>query len=266
MASILLVNPKDRKEPPIMAGKKKAARSPAQEAATRRMLAANRKARKAKAAAAAAPRPAPKKAAAKKPRKSAGARGVIRKGQWPITSDKEATRAGRALRHRRPNPTGILSDFKQAFVPSAIGGGGALLLDVALGILPLPAQMKVGPMAPIVRIGGAVALGAVAGMVVSRRTANQIAAGALTVTLYDLAKDFIVKTMPGKIPGLGAYGVDAGMGAYGIDGGMGAPSIPYDSDDQVGDYEDMGYVDSGMVVGDLMPDGSVGGWETGVYR
>jgi len=265
MAQLLLVNPSDRKGIEMATAKKKP-RSAAQKAATKRMLAANRAAR------AAASAPAKKRKAAKKPAavaapKRAAKKSRTRRGGWPITGVAAASAAGRKLRYRRPNP--IMDDIKSTFIPSAIGGGGALLLDVAMGLLPLPAAAKVGPMSPLVRVAGAVGIGVLAGMVVSKRTANQIAAGALTVTMYDLAKRTLRTMSGGRIPGLndyssmGAYGV----GAYGVDGND-APALMNgaDDDDSLGEDDGMGYIDAGMTVGDLMPDGTISGFETGVYR
>jgi hypothetical protein len=56
-------------------------------------------------------------------------------------------------------------------------------------MLPLPVAMKTGPMAPVVKIAGALGLGALAGMVTNRRMANQVAAGAVTVEV----------TVPGEV-------------------------------------------------------------------
>ena len=107
-------------------------------------------------------------------------------------------------RHRkyRRNPARGLGKFsvqgfaKNTLMPSAIGAAGALGLDVLIGFLPLPPNLKTGPMRSVVRIAGAVALGIVAGMVVKKETAANIAAGAVTVTLYDVLKGAVQTAMP----------------------------------------------------------------------
>lgn len=230
----------------------KAKRSKAQERATKKMIAANRaRARGAKRAAPrkpaarpAAKRSAPRSAPAKKRRTSAR-RG---RGGWPITSATAASRAGRALRHRRPNPVnGIGSFVKGTLMPSVVGGAGALALDVAMGMLPLPPALKSGPMAPLVKAAGAVGLGVIAGKALGRRTGEQVAAGALTVTVYNVARMMLVKASGGRIPGLSGY-VDEYISEY-VD--YGPPQLGYESSgSQVGDDE---------VV-------EMAGFETGVYR
>ncbi len=175
----------------------------------------------------------------------------------PITPARVASEAGRKLRYRRKNPVGGF--FTDTLIPSAVGGAGALTLDVLLGVLPIPAQFKTGPMAPVVKLAGAVGLGFLASKVAPKRVANQIAAGAITVTLYGVAKQMLVKVGGGKIPGLGEY-----VGEMYVE--------PVAVGEYVGEYisdasgGDMGYPNAGMIVGDLQPDGSVEGYETGVYR
>lgn len=106
-------------------------------------------------------------------------------------------RRRRRFRIRR-NPIGfsIQSFTKDTLIPSAVGAAGALGLDVIMGFLPLPDAVKSGPMRPIVRIAGAIGIGMLAGMVTSRRTAEQVTAGAVTVVLYDLIKGFVQTQFP----------------------------------------------------------------------
>ena len=112
-------------------------------------------------------------------------------------------------RRRRRNPAKFnIGNFVQGtFMPSATGAVGALGLDVLLGVLPLPIAMQTGPMRPVVKLVGAVLLGLAANMVVSRKTAEQFTAGALTVVLYDVAKGFVQDTFP-QIPLDGLAGVN----------------------------------------------------------
>lgn len=249
MPLVTIVNPSPRKGATKMATRKKA-RTAKQKAATRKMIAANRaRARGASRPAAAAPkrrasrrRPAARAAAAPKRRASR------RRGGWKITPAKTASRAGRALRYRRPNPIDFLSN---TLMPSVIGGAGALALDVAIGVLPLPPALKSGPMSPLVKVAGAVGLGMIASKMVNRRVGEQIAAGAITVQVYNFAKAMLIKVGQGKIPGLSMY-PDGYMGEY-----VSGDELP----------EALGYTDSGMQVGEYVsPDGSMAGYESGVYR
>jgi hypothetical protein len=245
-----------------MATRKKP-RSAAQRAATKKLIASNRKrrapARRAPAARAPARRKrrAPAASAAPTRRRRRSATGTRRKARRPFSSAAAASKAGRTLRYRRRNPIGSFADIMDSkIMPAAYGAGGALLLDVALGLLPLPATLKVGPMAPVVKVAGAIGLGMAVGKVAGKRTGDRVAVGALTVTLYNIGKGFL----RGRIPGLsdGEY-----MGEY-----IGATPMllpdgtigEYIGDDMSGD--DLGYIESGMQVGG----DEMSGFETGVYR
>lgn len=231
---------------------KKATRSAAQKAATRKLIAFNRARARAKSRPArAAARPAPKRrasrsapaTAAPKRRRTTARRGP---GGWPITSAAAASRAGRALRHRRPNPLGLGGFVKGTLMPSVVGGAGALALDVAVGLLPLPPALKTGPMAPLVKAAGAVGIGMLAGQLMGRRVGEQVAAGGLTVMAYNLGRQMLVKASGGKIPGLSEY-----VSMY----------------PEMAEYVDytppqLGYESSGGQVGEV----ELEGYETGVYR
>lgn len=226
----------------------KAKRSKAQEAATRKLIAFNRaKKRGAKRAAPrkAAPRPASKRRAAPRAAPAKRRRTSARRGSggWPITTATAASRAGRALRHRRPNP--INNFMKDTLMPSVVGGAGALALDVAVAMLPLPPALKTGPMAPLVKAAGAVGLGILAGKFVNRRVGEQVAAGGLTVMAYNIGRQLLVKAGGGKIPGLNGY-VDEYVGEY----------VDYNP-------PQLGYESSGGQVGEAE---MLEGYETGVYR
>lgn len=281
MPQVLLVNPSARKGAAKSARKgtskkgatkmaaRKKPRTAAQKRATAKLVAMN----KARRSGGASPRRA-RKSPRRKARSStpsverAVSRSRPKRRRHAQSSKAAATQAGRVLRYRRRNPIGGIGEFiSTQLVPSAIGGGGALLLDVALAVLPIPATMKVGAMAPIVRIAGAVGIGALAGMVTNRKTANQIAAGALTVTMYQIARGFLARALPaGSVPGLSAPDYD-GMGY--ISSGM-----------MVGDPNELGeYVSDGPAalsyndgMGEYVSDAADGmgeyvdGWDTGVYR
>lgn len=89
-----------------------------------------------------------------------------------------------------------MSFVKDTLMPSSVGAAGALGLDMLLGFVPLPAMLKTGAGNTLARIGGAVGIGMLAGMVTNKRMGEQVGAGALTVVLYDVLKGFIKTSFP----------------------------------------------------------------------
>lgn len=148
----------------------------------------------------------------------------------------------RRPRKYRRNPTRGIGKFsvqsftKNTLMPSAVGAAGALGLDVLIGFLPLPPALKTGPFRSVVRVVGAIGLGMVAAMVVKKSTAEQIAAGAITVTLYDTLKGVVRQAMPtlqlGETDIFEEYPSLAYAGAGQTVDGMGV----YDSPDEMGMY------------------------------
>lgn len=264
MPHVLLVNPIDdalsrsRRVVTIKPSKgvrkmAKKRRSAAQQAATRRMIAARK-------ASLRGSRPAA--SSGKKRRKArrrsnpvtpiravnAAPRRRSTKRRKARTSVAAASSAGRTLRFRRRNPIGFLDGLvKDTLVPSAIGGAGALGLDVLLAVVPLPETIKTGAMRPVVRVAGAIGLGMLAGMIVAKRTAQQITAGAVTVVLYDTMKALMTRLAGGKIPGIGVYEIP-GIGIYEIDASSANAMLPAPD----GMTNGMGYVDSGQQVGEYV--------------
>jgi hypothetical protein len=95
-------------------------------------------------------------------------------------------------------------------IPAAVGAAGALALDMGWGYLPIPASLATGPLAPVARIAGALALGYAAKFVAGDKYAEEVTVGAITVTVYDLAKTWMQANVP-SVP-LSAY--VGGMGYY----------------------------------------------------
>lgn len=229
---ILLINPSAprAKRKPHKTGVKKMAarkkpRSAAQKAATRKMLAANRARRK------------PVRA-----RRTAKRRTLTTYASNPIKRRKRRASTLSAVsvrRRRRSNP--IKSDLiKSVLMPSITAAGGALMLDVAWGYLPIPANLKTGPLQHLAKGVGALAIGYLGSKVVKKQTAEALAVGALTVVFHGAAKDLIAKMMPSLRLGM----VNAGYPA-GTYGEMGE----YISGDEMGQYiagdDDMGEYISG---------------------
>lgn len=135
----------------------------------------------------------------------------------------------RSYYRRRSAGRGFGGFFTSTIIPAAVGGAGALLLDMAWGKLPIPDALKSGPAAPIARIALAVGVGYGVGMVAGKKYGNEAMAGALIVTAYDLIKNLVVPSIPvaAVAPAAAASQVGyysaakgAGMGMY-VNDGMG---------------------------------------------
>jgi hypothetical protein len=95
-------------------------------------------------------------------------------------------------------------------MPAAIAGMGALSLDVAMGFMPLPENLKSGPLRHVVKGFGAVLLGMAVGMVTNKRTGDTMALGALTVTAYNAFRELAGTFAPGLTLGYYSAGANAG--------------------------------------------------------
>lgn len=108
--------------------------------------------------------------------------------------------------YRRAVSGNIGSFLTQKILPAGVGAGGALALDMLWPQLPLPDSLKAGPLAPAVRIAGAVGIGMIGRMVGGKRFGEEAMGGALIVTLYDLAKGAIASNFPSlPMNGMGAF-------------------------------------------------------------
>lgn len=123
-------------------------------------------------------------------------------------------------RRRASNPRARLPTFQaivnNQVVPAMVGGAGAVLNDVIVNMLPLPAQFKTGWARHVSKAIGAVAIGMMGGFVLQKRTADQLGAGAMTVVGYNIVRDLAAQFMPqlqlGEYLSLGEY---LPMGYYG---------------------------------------------------
>lgn len=171
MSELLLVNPRKRRK-----GKRKMTAKQAKYFSPRRK----------------------RRAAASSPRRRR--RASARRAAAPVARRARRTRR-RSVRGFLKNTSGSLSLKPQTFIretliPSAIGGAGALGVDVAWGMLPLPASIKSGPMAPLAKAAGAVAVGLIASKVAGKKIGAQVTSGYLTVLAYNLLKGMVQKAMP----------------------------------------------------------------------
>jgi hypothetical protein len=113
-------------------------------------------------------------------------------------------------RRRARNPRFSTGGIMKQILPAAIGGAGAVALDVALGYGAqyLPASLTSGYGKVAVQIAGAFGLGYVASKALGREKGHAVTLGALTVALYSLIKTTVQQAAP-TLPGLSGY-----MGAY----------------------------------------------------
>lgn len=115
------------------------------------------------------------------------------------------TRATVSRYYRRARSSNMGSLITSKLLPAGIGAAGAFALDMAWDRLPIPPNLKVGPMAPLVRIAGAFGIGYVAKMVGGKSFGDEATMGALTVTLYDLAKQYMAPQVPATPATVNAY-------------------------------------------------------------
>lgn len=136
-----------------------------------------------------------------------------------------------ALSFREITSGKVLKDF---VLPAAIGGAGALALDVLWGVLPIPPQFKTGQFAPVFKALGVLGIGALASGPLPPRLVKPAVFASLTIMAYNFAKVTLQQSMP-NVP-LGAY-IDGHMGAYISGGGMGyiSPGQVYPSLQGAGD-------------------------------
>lgn len=121
---------------------------------------------------------------------------------------------GSRRRYRR-NPAGLgsiksmlsLRGLTHTLMPAAIGGAGALGVDLALSYVPLPEWFQSNTGRIVARVLGAIGVGVIASFIVPRRTAALITSGALTVTAYGVIKEFASQNFP-QLQGISppAYG------------------------------------------------------------
>lgn len=103
--------------------------------------------------------------------------------------------ARRRRYHRNPiglSRRGIMS----AILPAATGAGGAILLDLAMNYIPIPEQFNTPLYKGLARVAGAFGIGYAAGFVTSKRNAQMITLGALTVVAYGVLRDLVVQNFP----------------------------------------------------------------------
>lgn len=163
---LMLLNPRKRR-------KSRKRRSPAQLAATRKLVALNRR------------------------RGGSKRRRPARRRASPVRRRNPARSYAAPRRRRRARGLAGLTGLTAAFVPAAVGAGGALALDIAWGMLPIPPMLKTGPIiAPAAKLGGAVLIGWGAGQMVNKTFGKQVLVGAVTITVFNIIRTFIANQFP----------------------------------------------------------------------
>lgn len=123
-------------------------------------------------------------------------------------------RAMRRVRRRvRRNPVGPLKGLMPQLQTAAGGALGGLTLSIALGYLPIPANLKAGALGYVTKGALAFGLGMLAKNFTRASTAARLTEGALTVVMYEAMKDGVQRFAP-QIP-LGMYISDPALGYYG---------------------------------------------------
>lgn len=146
----------------------------------------------------------PKRASMARKRKSGGKRRRHSRKSF-LSNPKRARRRFR----RNPRIPGA-SIFNNAIVPGMIGAAGALGVDVFMASVPMPAQLRRGYFVPVVKIAVALLIGMGVSAVSNREAGEEAAAGGVIVTLYGLARNFMLTRLP-NVP-LGRYVPMRGMG------------------------------------------------------
>lgn len=119
----------------------------------------------------------------------------------------------RATVRRRRNPAGRMTMRKvmnDLLLPSATAGAGALALDILWGFVPVPPEIKTGPMRHVAKGLGAIVLGQLVGMVGTRRMGDTMAMGALTVVFHSAFREMTAQFMPNVNLGYYSAGANAG--------------------------------------------------------
>lgn len=161
----------------------------------------------------------------------------------PVAMANPRRRRTYRRRSRRNPKFSIRSIQRDAIMPAAIGGVGALALDVAFAALPIPANMKTGAIGAVAKIAGAIVLGKLAGQAMGAKTGEAVTVGAVTIQAYNLVKGFARQAMPTLPMGeylSGEFDYNANPGIGYMNAGQFVPdmsgAIPYYGGDAMGEY------------------------------
>lgn len=125
-------------------------------------------------------------------------------GTKRIRRRKLNPRGARRRRHRNPRFLPSFSGVRDQLMNAGLGAAGGLGLNLALSYIPLPDVLKTGWARHGVRLVGALGLGALAKRFLGSK-GNAVAAGALTIVVYDIGKQVISSVSPEISARLGEY-------------------------------------------------------------
>jgi hypothetical protein len=187
---LLLINPSARPSKRKGKAKMRKHRTAAQKRATAKLVALNRAKRRTPKRRVARRAPVAAYAANPAPRKRARRRSV------------SSVRA-RVRKYRR-NPSGRSMSVMPLLKDSAMGAVGAVAVTALYSFMPVPATFATGNMAHVAKAAFAVLIGTLGRKVLPAGMASKMAAGSLTVTMYEALKDNIGASVPG-MHGIGYY-------------------------------------------------------------
>jgi len=127
-----------------------------------------------------------------RPRRRAFARNPMRR----VARRRPAATRVRRFR-RNPSARGMAGGFAKLVLPAAGIGAGAVVSEMVMGVLPIPANLKSGVMRHITKgavgIGGGLVLGK---LLRQKRLGYYFAAGAVAIAVHDALKEMIAARMP----------------------------------------------------------------------
>lgn len=141
-------------------------------------------------------------------------------------------RRRRSFRRSRAGSVSIQNALGGFVMPAATGAAGAIGLDILWGLLPIPANLKTGQLAPVIKAAGLIGIGMVAQQtrVLPPRFVHEAVGAGLTVMAYNFIKGIVQQSMP-----------QVALGEY------------------ISGYPELGYVSAGQQVGEYIsgPDAAV---------
>ena len=143
----------------------------------------------------------------------AAARKVARKAKtarkYPRPTKARASMAARVLRRRRKNPSarGIVD---ANLMPALKGAVGAVAINTVYDMLPIPANLQVGMVGNLVKMGAAIGIGMAAekAKLAKGTTARDMVNGMLTVQLAGMLSEVVggvTATLPTPTPAATGY-------------------------------------------------------------
>jgi len=99
--------------------------------------------------------------------------------------------ATRVKRYRR-NPSPRVGNLIETFKEGAIGAVGAVATEIVLSKLPIPENLKSGPMGIAVKAAGSIAIGMIVAKVgKNKKLGSTLAQGGVTVALHDTIRNAV---------------------------------------------------------------------------